>query len=151
MSLPTMTATGRLIDDPELRYSAAGNAVARLRLAFNARKKDDSGNWTDGDSFFVTGTLFGESAEHAAESLTRSMEVVVSGRLRTEKWESKEGEKRSATALLIDSIGPSLRWATAKVTKTERSGGQQAASKPAGDDPWAATGSADNFSQEPPF
>lgn len=124
MSLPILNGTARLIDDPELRFSAAGKAIAKVRLAFNSRKKDQaSGEWVDADSFFIDGKAFDQAAENIAGSLSRGMEVVVSGRLRTEKWESKEGEKRSASALMIDSIGPSLRGASAVVTKT--SGGGQ--------------------------
>ncbi|MEU8101686.1 single-stranded DNA-binding protein [Streptomyces rubiginosohelvolus] len=127
MSLPTMHGTARLIDDPELRFGAgSGKAVVRVRLAFNSRKKDKVTNeWVDGDTFFVDGKAFDQAAEHIAESLTRGMEVVVSGRLRTEKWESGQGEKRSAPALLIDAIGPSLARATAVVTKAPSAGGGQ--------------------------
>ncbi|MFC8339352.1 single-stranded DNA-binding protein [Streptomyces rubiginosohelvolus] len=128
MSLPTMHGTARLIDDPELRFGAgSGKAVVRVRLAFNSRKRDKTTNeWVDGDTFFVDGKAFDQAAEHIAESLSRGMEVVVSGRLRTEKWESGQGEKRSAPALLIDAIGPSLARATAVVTKasSNSSGGQ---------------------------
>lgn len=135
MSLPIMSGTARLIDDPELRYSPTGKAVVKVRLAFNSRKKDEAtGEWVDADSFFVDGRAFGQAAENIAESLGRGIEVTVSGRLRTEKWENQQGEKRSAPALLIDSIGASLSRATAKVTKTQRQqDGQQA--PPA--DPWA--------------
>lgn len=126
MSLPTLNGTARLIDAPELRFAAgSGKAVVKVRLAFNARKKDPaSGEWVDGDSFFIDGKAFDKAAENIAETLDKGMEVVVSGRLRTEKWETKEGEKRSAPALLIDSIGPSLRSATAKVTKASGNSGQ---------------------------
>lgn len=151
MSLPIMSGTARLIEDPELRYGGTGTAVARLRLAFNARKKDDSGNWVDGDSFFVTGTLFGPAAENAADSLQRAMEVVVTGRLRTEKWETKDGDKRSNVALLIDSVGPSLRFASAKVTKSERSRNDGGASPAPAADPWANNGSEAYSDTAPPF
>lgn len=179
MSLPTMHGTARLIDDPELRFGAgSGKAVVRVRLAFNSRKKDKATNeWVDGDTFFVDGKAFDQAAEHIAESLTRGMEVVVSGRLRTEKWESGQGEKRSAPALLIDAIGPSLARATAVVTKAPSagSGGQgreefQRARKEQGavsaEDPWASgtpgTGGAPaggwgggsqggGYSEPPPF
>lgn len=146
MSLPVMTGTARLIEDPELRFGAgSGKAVVRVRLAFNSRKKDPATNeWVDADSFFIDGKAFDQAAENIAESLARGMEVVVSGRLRTEKWETKQGEKRSAPALLIDSIGPSLKSATAKVTKASggqgRGAGPQArpAQSAAGEDPWVA-------------
>lgn len=126
MSLPTLNGVARLIDAPELRFAAgSGKAVVKVRLAFNARRKDTaSGEWVDGDSFFIDGKAFERAAENIAETLDKGMEVVVSGRLRTEKWETKEGEKRSAPALLIDSIGPSLRSATAKVSKSSGNSGQ---------------------------
>ncbi|WP_097965019.1 single-stranded DNA-binding protein [Streptomyces sp. or20] len=178
MSLPTMHGTARLIDDPELRFGAgSGKAVVRVRLAFNSRKKDKATNeWVDGDTFFIDGKAFDQAAEHIAESLTRGMEVVVSGRLRTEKWETGQGEKRSASALLIDSIGPSLARATAKVTKVSSSGsggqsqarGQdqgrsQQGAAPA-EDPWASGAPSSTsaggwgsgaqgggYTEEPPF
>jgi single-strand DNA-binding protein len=141
MSLPALNGTARLIDDPELRYSAAGKAVAKIRLAFNSRKKNDAGEWVDADSFFIDGKVFGQTAENIAESLARGMEVTVSGRLRTEKWENQQGEKRSAPALLIDSIGPTLTYATAKVEKNPAGGQRQAGVTPGQGnvtpDPWA--------------
>lgn len=128
MTLPTLNGTARLIEDPELRFGAgSGKAVVKVRLAFNSRKKNqNTGEWEDSDSFFVDGKAFEQFAENIAETLHRGMEVTVSGRLRTEKWETKEGEKRSAPSLLLDSIGPSLRSATAVVTKASRGQGQQA-------------------------
>jgi single-strand DNA-binding protein len=174
MSLPTLNGTARLIDDPELRYSAAGKAVAKIRLAFNSRKKNDAGEWADADSFFIDGKVFGQAAENIAESLARGMEVTVSGRLRTEKWENQQGEKRSAPALLIDSIGPTLARATAKVTKNPAGGRSEGSSfagtKSPEQDPWAGAKSANGqqqgggwgggqqqpaaqggYSEEPPF
>lgn len=148
MTLPSLNGTARLIEDPELRFAASGGAVVKVRLAFNSRKKDpQSGEWKDDASFFVTGTAFGQAAENIAETLTRGLEVVVSGRMKTDSWESKEGEKRSAPALLIDSIGPSLRSATAKVSKASSGGGgsgrqefQQARQQQSAGsgDPWGA-------------
>lgn len=162
MSLPTMTGTARLIDDPELRFAAgSGKAVVKVRLAFNARKKDPSGEWVDGDSFFVDGAAFDQLAQNIADTLQKGMEVVVSGRLRTDRWETKQGEKRSGTSLLVDSIGPSLRYATAAVTKA--GGGRQAfeavRQQSAGSgDPWTQSsqqagqqGGSGWGSEEPPF
>lgn len=176
MSLPSLNGVARLIEDPELRFGANGKAIAKVRLAFNSRKKDQaSGEWVDSDSFFIDGKAFDQAAENIAGSLTRGMEVVVSGRLRTEKWESKEGEKRSAPALMIDSIGPSLRFATAAVTKTTGGGqggygqqnqgqGQQPARQAQGQrsagDPWSQSqggqqgggwGNGSAPADEPPF
>lgn len=144
MSLPVLNGTARLIEDPELRYAASGSAVVKLRLAFNSRKKDQSGQWVDDAVFYVRGTAFGKTAENIAESLQRGMEVVVSGRMKTESWESN-GEKREAPSLLLDSIGPALRSATASVTKAGGSGGgreqfqqaRQRTSQEGREDPWA--------------
>ncbi|MGP3737980.1 single-stranded DNA-binding protein (plasmid) [Streptomyces sp. GDS52] len=169
MSLPMLNGTARLIDTPELRFSAQGTAVVKVRLAFNARKKDDSGQWVDGDSFFIDGKLFGQHAQNIADSLEKGMEVVVSGRLKTERWETREGEKRSGPSLLVDSIGPSLRFATARVEKTGGSGqGRQRyeetrrqSSREGRQDPWASgvpgtspasgTSDAGAWGEEPPF
>lgn len=147
MSLPTISGVARLIDDPELRFSAGGIAVCKIRLAFNSRKKNDAtGQWEDGDTFYVDGTVFKQEAENVAESLIRGTEVAVTGRLKTRKYETREGEKRSVTELMVDAIGPTLKFATAKVNKMERSGGAVTSSgpnaKPAAD-PWST--------DEPPF
>lgn len=161
MSLPQLSGVARLIEDPELRFSASGGAVVKIRLAFNSRKKDQSGQWVDDATFFVRGTAFGQAAENVAASLQRGMEVMVVGRMKTESWE-KNGEKRSEAALLVDSIGPSLRFATAQV---EKSGGQgqgrqefqqarQAQGAASAEDPWAqpsAPAQSGGFSDEPPF
>ncbi len=169
MSLPTLNGTARLIDAPEIRFSAQGTAVAKVRLAFNARRKDDQGNWVDGDSFFIDGTVFGQHAQNLADSLDKGMEVVVSGRLKTERWETRDGEKRSGPSLLIDSIGPALRFATARVEKAQGGSGhgkqdayaavKRRTSEEARQDPWASdvpgTASAGGWSgpgeDEPPF
>lgn len=164
MSLPTLNGTARLTDDPQLRYAASGSAVVKVRLAFNSRKKDpQSGEWKDDAVFYVDGTAFGQAAENIAGSLARGVEVVVAGRLKTESWE-KDGEKRSGTALLIDSIGPALRNATARVEKAGGSGSgkqqayaaaRQQSSREGMDDPWATSGAAAQAGQawdtEPPF
>ena len=139
MSLPTMTGVARLTADPELRFAPSGTQVATVPLAFNARRKDQQGDWVDGDSFFVRGTVFKEAAEYVAESLSKGMEVVVTGRLKTDQWEDREtGQKRSATSLLIDAIGPSLRFATASVNRASRNG----SSDSSGADPWSSPASA---------
>ncbi|MFF7476611.1 single-stranded DNA-binding protein [Streptomyces sp. NPDC008092] len=164
MSLPTLNGTARLIDTPELRFSGAGKAVVRVRLAFNARRKDDSGNWVDGDTFYIDGKAFDQHAERIAESLEKGMEVVVAGRLKTDQWTTREGEKRSGPSLLLDAIGPSLRYATAQVTKAGSGGGRQAyqearqaSSREGMDDPWgaspAAQGQAGGWGggEDPPF
>lgn len=150
MSLPNLSGVGRLVEDPSLRFAQNGTAVCSVNLAFNSRRKNAAGDWEDGDSFFVRGTAFKELAESMAESLTRGCEVVVSGRLKLDRWEDKEGAKRSAPSLLIDAIGPNLRYATAKVNKVDRNGGGGA--KPPAEDPWSQAPRSDfEPGSEPPF
>lgn len=121
MALPTLTGTGRLTTDPELRFSPSGTAVAHVNLAFNSRRKNDAGEWEDGDVLFIRATVFREVAENVAETLTKGTEVVVTGRVKLDQWEDKQtGDKRSAPSLLVDSIGPSIRYATATVHRTNR-------------------------------
>ncbi|MBA9002031.1 single-stranded DNA-binding protein [Thermomonospora cellulosilytica] len=146
MPLPTMTGTARLTHDPELRFGQSGVAVAKVSLAFNSRRKNQAGEWEDGDTFFVTGTLFGDRAEAAAEHLAKGTEVEVRGRLKTRTWE-QDGVKRSAAELLIDAIAPTLRSAAKKAARTGGNG--QRTPQPAAD-PWA-TGGPSGFSDEPPF
>ncbi|MFF2954310.1 single-stranded DNA-binding protein [Kitasatospora sp. NPDC057965] len=120
MPLPTMTGVGRVVADPELRFTPSGAAVARVRLVFqNRRKNDQTGQWEDGDTLWIDGTAWQQLAEHVAETLTQGMEVLVSGEPRTETWE-KDGQKHSRVSLTIRSIGPSLAYATAKVQKAQR-------------------------------
>lgn len=159
--LPMISGVGRLTQEVELRYSPSGMAVATVNLAFNSRKLNKATNeWEDSDVFFVRATAFKQLAENAAESLVKGVEVHVSGRLKTEQWEDKNGGgKRSATALLLDSIGPNLSYATARVTKANRSsegGGSFGSSGTGGgvpaDDPWGSTQSAPvGQDEEPPF
>ena len=163
MSLPTINGVGRLTEEPELRYTAAGSPVARLRLAFNSRKKDQSGQWVDDAVLYLDGSAFGPVAENIASTLQRGMEVVVSGRLKTNSWEDKQGQRQQRTELLVDSIGPSLRSATAQV---EKAGGQgsgrqefqrarQAQGAASAEDPWAppapGQSQAGGWDEAPPF
>lgn len=171
MSLPTLNGTARLIDNVDLRFTAQGSAIVKVRLAFNARRKDDSGQWVDGDSLYIDGTAFGQHAQNLADSLEKGMEVVVSGRLRTESWE-KDGQRHSKNVLLVDSIGPSLRFATVRVEKSGGSGSgqrearqavQQGGSRASAEDPWASSagggqsgawgggGGQGGYSDEAPF
>lgn len=137
MTLPSLSGVGRLTQDPELRFAPSGVAVLTVNLAFNSRRKNQAGEWEDGDVFFVRGTAFKQLAENAAECLSKGVEVHVSGRLKTEQWQDRQtGEKRSAVALLIDSIGPNLAYATAQVRKVERSAGRAAGAPPV-NDPWS--------------
>jgi single-strand DNA-binding protein len=156
MSLPTISGTARLTGEPELRFAPSGTAVCKFNLAFNSRRKDEAGNWVDGDTFFVNAVAFKQLAENAAESLTKGTEVVVTGRLKTEQWQDKQtGDKRSAPSLLVDSIGPSIAFATAKVQKAARTnGGGQPRQD---DDQWASAtparsgNSSSSFEEAAPF
>ncbi len=174
-----ITIAGNLVDDPELRFTPAGQPVARFRVASTPRFRDNStGEWKDGDSLFLTCNVWRQAAENAAESLTRGMRVIVSGRLRQRSYETKEGEKRTVYEVEVDDVGPSLRNASAKVSKVARSGagdgggyngggygggrgpgGSRSSGGPGGGygsgeaDPWAtdSPGGASAYSDEPPF
>jgi single-strand DNA-binding protein len=172
-----ITIVGNLVDDPQLRYTPTGNAVANFRVASTPRFMDRATNeWKDGDSLFLTCNVWRQPAENVAESLQRGMRVIVSGRLRQRSYETKEGEKRTVYEIEVDEVGPSLRNASAKVTRSQRYGGQgggygggqggggqggggQGGGGQGGrgqgrpnDDPWASSDSGDNsFSDEPPF
>src|SRR5213082_1702259 len=119
-----ITIAGNLVDDPELRYTPTGQAVAKFRVASTPRFRDNaSGEWKDGDSLFLTCNVWRQAAENVAESLQRGMRVIVYGRLRQRSYETKEGEKRTVYEVEVDDVGPSLRNASAKVTRAQRSGG----------------------------
>jgi single-strand DNA-binding protein len=164
----TITIIGNLVGDPELRYTPTGQAVATFRVASTPRFMDKTTNeWKDGDSLFLSCNVWRQAAENVAESLQRGMRVIVSGRLRQRSYETKEGEKRTVYEVEVDEVGPSLRNASAKVSKSTRSsgggfgGGQSGAGGQGGygggagrasDDPWAADPGGDSgFSDEPPF
>jgi single-strand DNA-binding protein len=167
----TITVVGNLTEDPELRFTPSGAAVAKFRVASTPRFLDRQTNeWKDGEPLFLTCNIWRQAAENVAESLQRGARVIVSGRLRQRSYETREGEKRTVMELEVDEIGPSLRYATAKVQKMSRSGGGSTgggfgASSGGGgggaggggfaDDPWAtaapAGGSGGNFDDEPPF
>jgi|SRR5665811_737038 len=117
-----VTLIGNLVEDPELRFTPSGVPMAKIRMAVNRRWRDNNGDWQEDTSFFG-GTLWRDQAETAAESLEKGMRVIVTGRLEQRSWETQEGDKRSIVEVAIDEIGPSLRWATATVAKTTRSGG----------------------------
>lgn len=117
-----VTLIGNLVDDPELRFTPSGIAMAKIRLAVNRRWRGQDGEWQENTSFF-TGTIWREQAEQVAESLQKGARVILSGRLEQRSWETQEGDKRSVVEIQIDEIGPSLRWATATVNKTQRQGG----------------------------
>ena len=166
----TITVIGNLTDDPELRFTPSGAAVAKFRVASTPRYMDRSTNeWKDGEPLFLACTVWRQAAENVAESLVRGSRVIVSGRLKQRSYETREGEKRTVIELEVDEIGPSLRYATAKVQKMSRSsagGGGFGSSGGGGggggnfaDDPWASAtpanagggGSSSSFDDEPPF
>jgi single-strand DNA-binding protein len=170
-----ITIAGNLVDDPELRFTPSGQPVAKFRVASTPRFKDNqTGEWKDGDSLFLTCNVWRQAAENAAESLTRGMRVIVSGRLRQRSYETKEGEKRTVYEIEVDDVGPSLRNASAKVNRVARSGagdggygggqrssggrssggGQGGGYGGGGEpDPWASDSSSSGggYSDEPPF
>jgi single-strand DNA-binding protein len=119
-----ITIAGNLVDDPELRYTPTGQAVANFRVASTPRFLDKATNeWKDGDSLFLTCNVWRQAAENVAESLQRGMRVIVTGRLKQRSYETREGEKRTVYEVEVDDVGPSMRNASAKVTKSNRSGG----------------------------
>src|SRR3954447_6850260 len=118
-----ITVVGNLTDDPELRFTPSGAAVAKFRIASTPRTLDrQSGEWKDGEPLFLACNIWRDAAEHVAESLQRGARVIVQGRLRQRSYETREGEKRTVYELEVDEIGPSLRYATAKVQRMNRSG-----------------------------
>jgi single-strand DNA-binding protein len=120
----TITVVGNLTDDPELRFTPSGAAVAKFRIASTPRTLDrQSGEWKDGEPLFLACNIWRDAAEHVAESLQRGARVIVQGRLRQRSYETREGEKRTVYELEVDEIGPSLRYATAKVQRMSRPGG----------------------------
>lgn len=114
-----VTLIGNLVDDPELRFTPSGVAMAKIRMAVNRRWRGQDGEWQENTSFF-SGTVWREQAEQAAESLQKGARVIVAGRLEQRSWETEAGEKRSVVEIQVDEIGPSLRWATATVNRTQR-------------------------------
>ncbi len=138
-----ITVVGNLVDDPELRFTPSGAAVANFRIASTPRTFDRQTNeWKDGDALFLSCSVWRQAAENVAESLQKGMRVVVQGRLKSRQYETREGERRTVFEIDVDEVGPSLKYATAKVTRTTRSGGGGGFSgggqAPAGDDPWAS-------------
>ena len=139
-----ITLVGNLVDDPELRFTPSGAAVAKFRMASTPRFLDKQTNeWKDGESLFLTCNVWRQAAENVAESLQRGMRVIVQGRLKQRSYETKEGEKRTVYEVEVDEVGPSLRSATAKVNKTQRGGGGGGFGGGAVDnDPWASAAPA---------
>ena len=135
-----ITVVGNLTADPELRYTQNGLAVANFTIASTPRTFDRQANeWKDGEALFLRASVWREFAEHVAGSLTKGSRVIAQGRLKQRSYETKEGEKRTSMELEIDEIGPSLRYATAQVTRAQSSGG----GAPAVEEPWASSAPAD--------
>src|SRR5689334_8716439 len=139
-----ITVVGNLVDDPELRFTPSGAAVANFRIASTPRTFDRQSNeWKDGDALFLTCSVWRQAAENVAESLQKGMRVVVQGRLKSRQYETREGEKRTVFEIDVDEVGPSLKYATAKVTRTTRSGGGDGGGYGGGgggqQDPWASS------------
>jgi single-strand DNA-binding protein len=146
----TITIIGNLVDDPDLRFTPSGAAVANFRIASTPRTFDRQANeWKDGETLFLTCAVWRQAAENVAESLQRGMRVIVQGRLKSRSYETREGEKRTVFEIDVDEVGPSLRSATAKVTRASRSGadggggysgggGGAAGGAAGGNDPWAS-------------
>jgi single-strand DNA-binding protein len=170
----TITIVGNLTNDPELRFTPSGAAVASFTVASTPRSFDRQANeWKDGETLFMRCSIWRQAAENVAESLQRGMRVVVTGRLKSRTFDTREGEKRTVIEMEAEEIGPSLKYATAKVNRTTRSGGDGGfgssgsaaggtGGSPSGggstvDDPWA-TGSTGSWgssgstsTDEPPF
>ena len=147
----TITVVGNLTSDPELRFTPAGAAVANFTLASTPRTFDRQSNeWKDGETLFLRCSVWREAAENVAESLTKGTRVVCQGRLTSRSYETKEGEKRTVMELEVDEIGPSLRYASTKVTRTQRGGGAPATG---GASNWggSANGWGATATNEPPF
>ena len=167
----TITVVGNLTADPELRFTPSGAAVANFTVASTPRIYDrQSGDWKDGEALFLRCNIWREAAENVAESLTRGSRVILTGRLKQRSFETKEGEKRTVMEVEVDEIGPSLRYATAKVNKANRGGGggggfgggapsggggaPRGNAAAAQEDPWGsapASGSFGGNDDEPPF
>ena len=154
-----ITVVGNLTNDPELRFTPSGAAVASFTVASTPRTLDKATNeWKDGEALFLRCSIWRQAAENVAESLQRGARVIVQGRLKQRSFETKEGEKRTVIELDVDEVGPSLKYATAKTTKTTRSGtsgGDGGGGGSAGNDPWATApaggSSGGGWSDEPPF
>jgi len=141
-----ITVIGNLTDDPELRFTPSGAAVANFTVASTPRTMNrQTQQWEDGETLFLRCSVWRQAAENVAESLTRGTRIIVQGRLKARSYETREGEKRTVHELEVDEVGPSLQWATAKVTRASRSGGSsgggygggQPAQQGGGNDPWA--------------
>ncbi|WP_298229139.1 single-stranded DNA-binding protein [Gryllotalpicola sp.] len=145
-----ITVVGNLTADPELRYTQNGLAVANFTIASTPRSFDRAANdWKDGEALFLRASVWREFAEHVAGSLTKGSRVIATGRLKQRTYETKEGERRTSIELEIDEIGPSLRYATAAVTRAQSSGGPRGSSFGGADEPWAAAAPTEPTASNP--
>ena len=148
-----ITIVGNCVADPELRFSPSGAAVANFTVASTPRTFDRASNeWKDGETLFMRCSVWRDAAENVAESLQRGARVIVSGRLKQRSYDDKDGTKRTVVELDVDEVGPSLRYASAKVNRTQRGQGGGGKSQPQGEgaDPWA-TATPGAAATEPPF
>lgn len=157
-----ITVVGNLTADPELRFTPSGAAVASFTIASTPRNFDRNSNeWKDGEALFLRCSIWRQAAENVAESLQRGMRVVAQGRLKQRSYETREGEKRTVVEMEVEEVGPSLKYATAKVNRSQRGsssggyggGGAESGAGAVADDPWASApaSSGGGFSDEPPF
>jgi single-strand DNA-binding protein len=164
-----ITVIGNLVDDPELRYTPSGAAVAKFRIASTPRTFDrESNQWKDGEALFLTCSVWRQYAENVAESLSRGTRVIVQGRLKQRSYETREGEKRTVFELDVEEVGPALRFSTAKLNRSGSAGGGGGGGRSFGsgggnagasmpDDPWASAAPAGGgagqggFDEDPPF
>jgi single-strand DNA-binding protein len=138
-----ITVVGNLVDDPELRFTPSGAAVANFRIASTPRTFDKQSNeWKDGDALFLSCSVWRQAAENVAESLTKGMRVVVQGRLKQRSYEDREGQRRTVVELEVEEVGPSLKYATAKVARASRGTGGGGGYGGGGEDPWASSAPA---------
>lgn len=147
-----ITIVGNLVDDPELRFTQSGHAVANFRVASTPRTFDRQTNdWKDGESLFLSCSVWRQYAENVAESLTKGTRVIVTGRLKQRSYETNNGEKRTVFEVDVEEVGPALRSATAKVARISRSGGggAQGTGRAPAEDPWASGPAVSP--DEPPF
>ena len=150
-----VTIVGNLTNDPELRFTPSGAAVASFTVASTPRVLDKATNeWKDGEALFMRCSVWRQYAENVAESLTKGARVIVTGRLKQRSYETREGEKRTVVEMEVDEVGPALKYATAKVNKVSRGGGfggDSGGSGGQGNDPWASPAAGGAGFDEPPF
>jgi len=147
-----VTVVGNLTNDPELRFTPSGAAVASFTVASSSRYLDKATNeWKDSEPVYMRCSVWRQYAENVAESLQKGTRVIVQGRLKQRSYETREGEKRTVVEMEVDDVGPALRYATAKVNRVQRQAGGMGEGPAGGDDPWANSGPSGGSFDEPPF